>query len=76
MVKSAFTEEYRRFVSELVLCRKNSGLTQVELANALGQPQSFVSRYEHCQRRLDVAEFMAIAKVFGISPGQFLDNLS
>lgn len=39
----------------LVVARKAAGLTQVEVALRLDKPQSFVSKYEHSERRLDFA---------------------
>jgi hypothetical protein len=41
----------------------------------IGRPQSFVSKYERGERRLDVVEFLEVAKVIGINPGQFLRRL-
>lgn len=38
------------------------GLTQAELSARLGKPQSFVSKYERGERRLDVVEFVEIAR--------------
>lgn len=43
-------------------------MTQRELATLLGKPQSFVSKYERRERRLDVVEFVKIAKAIGIDP--------
>ncbi len=40
--------------------RSNNGLTQAEVATRLGKPQSYVSKYESGERRLDVAELMAV----------------
>ena len=48
--------------------RKQSGLTQQQLAKKLGKPQSFVSAYEAGQRRVDVLEFIRIAKATGADP--------
>lgn len=43
-------------------------MTQAALAVALGKPQSFVSKYESHERRIDVVEFVAIARVLGADP--------
>lgn len=66
-MKSVFTEEYKKFVSILIEARKTAGLTQQELAIKLKRPQSFVSKYERAERRLDVIEFLQIAKNLDLS---------
>ncbi len=68
MVRSAFTDDYRAFLGILVSERKAARLTQQSLADRLGTPQSFVSKYEHGERRLDVAEFIAIVYAMGADP--------
>lgn len=45
--------------------REAAGLTQAELAARLGRPQSFVSKYESGERRLDVVEFLEVASGIG-----------
>jgi len=45
----------------LVAAREKAGLTQQQLADRLGKPQSFISKYEGGERRIDVIEFIAIA---------------
>lgn len=51
--------------SILASARKTHDLTQVEMAQRLGKPQSFVSAYEQGQRRIDVLELCEIAKAMG-----------
>jgi len=45
--------------------RERSGLTQVEAAKALGQPQNFVSKCETGERRIDPIELMDFAALYG-----------
>jgi transcriptional regulator with XRE-family HTH domain len=52
----------------LVGARKAAGLTQQALARLLKKPQSFVAKYEGGERRLDVVEFVAIARALGADP--------
>jgi transcriptional regulator with XRE-family HTH domain len=54
----------------LVRARETKGVTQTELAARLGRPQSFVSNYENGQRRIDVIEFIQIAKALGLDPAE------
>lgn len=55
--------------------RMNSGLRQVDLAERLGVHQSFVSKYEVGERRLDVLELKAICSVLGLTLGEFIARL-
>jgi transcriptional regulator with XRE-family HTH domain len=43
-------------------------VNQQELAARLGKPQSFVSEYEHGQRRVDVVKLLVIARALGADP--------
>lgn len=75
MPKSVFSQKYRRFRFLLVQARKQAGLTQVELSKRLHRPQSYVSKYETGERRVDVVEFLDIAKAMGISAWDILEQL-
>ena len=63
---------YKRFRVLVVAERKNANLTQHALALKLKKPQSFVSKYERGERRLDVVEFGEVAKGLGVDPIHFL----
>ncbi|MEJ1929571.1 helix-turn-helix transcriptional regulator [Nostoc sp. NIES-2111] len=63
---------YIRFCELLIEARQNAGLTQRDLAQKLDRPQSFVSKYERRERRLDVVEFFEIARAIGFDPIRFL----
>ncbi len=66
MTKSVFTPKYDRLRSLLVDARKQADLTQAQLASRLSRPQSFVSKFERGERRLDVVEFLEVARAVGI----------
>jgi transcriptional regulator with XRE-family HTH domain len=55
------------FLRTLVEARKAQNFSQQELAGRLGRPQSFVSKYERGERRLDVVEFLHVARILGLS---------
>lgn len=67
-MKSVFTSEYELVLGHLITARKAAGLTQRDLATRLGKPQSFVSKYERRERRLDVVEFVVLARALVIDP--------
>jgi transcriptional regulator with XRE-family HTH domain len=60
--KSAFSRKYQHFRRLLTGARLRAGLTQAALAEKLGRPQSFVSKFENGERRLDVIEFLDVAR--------------
>jgi transcriptional regulator with XRE-family HTH domain len=55
--------------------RTEAGLTQTEVAQRLGQPQSFVSKYESGERRLDVLELREVCAVVGVDLADFVERL-
>ena len=75
MAKSVHTQQYRRFRALLTEARKTAGLTQVELSAQLERPQSFVSKVERGERRLDVIEFLEMARVLRLDVVAFLHKL-
>jgi transcriptional regulator with XRE-family HTH domain len=68
MPKSTFTPAYRMLLEAMLALRKDSGVTQVELAKRLGKPQAFVSTVERGIRRIDLIEFYAITRALGGDP--------
>ena len=61
-----------RFYAALRRARNDAELTQAELAARLDQPQSFVSKYETGERRIDFIELREICKSIGISVMSFV----
>jgi transcriptional regulator with XRE-family HTH domain len=75
VAKSAFTRKHEHFRRLLAEARRNAGLTQVTLAKKLGRPQSFVSKFESGERRLDVIEFLEVAHALEIDPCRIIADL-
>jgi predicted transcriptional regulator len=50
-------------------------LTQVEVAARMDRPQSFISKYEGGERRLDVVEFLQICRVLRVNPKTVIGQL-
>ena len=59
--------EAQVLTSLLVTLRNDLGMRQVDLADRLGRPQSFVSKYESGERRLDVLELSEICRALSVS---------
>jgi len=55
--------------------RVEAGLRQTDLAQRLGQPQSFVSKYESGERRLDILELREVCQAVGIGIAAFVARL-
>ncbi|MEG4520088.1 MULTISPECIES: helix-turn-helix transcriptional regulator [unclassified Microcoleus] len=65
-MKSVFSDEYATFRCCMIVARKEAQLTQDSVAKSLKKPQSFVAKYENGERRLDVIEFLLVARVIGV----------
>jgi transcriptional regulator with XRE-family HTH domain len=60
----------------LVELREAAGVTQVELAKRLRRPQSYVSKYERGERRLDVLELIEVCRALDHDASRFVHDLS
>lgn len=67
-LSSLYPKLYQRLIDLLIQARKNAGITQVELGKRIGRRQTFVSKFELGERRLDVAEFIEISRAIGVDP--------
>lgn len=74
MEKSIVTAEHRRLAKLLRLLRIESGLTQVELAERIGEPQSAISKVESGQRRLDLVQLSTYSQALGIKLRTLVDR--
>lgn len=66
-----WSPEYKAFLKKLRQARKEAGLTQVQAAKKLGKPQSYVSKCESGERRVDVVELRKYAKLYKKTVGFF-----
>jgi transcriptional regulator with XRE-family HTH domain len=72
MQKTIHSANYQRLLRQLRRARQTAHLTQAELAERLGATQSFVSKCERGERRIDVVETRAFCQAIGISFRQFI----
>lgn len=75
MDKSIYSKDYSVLIEKLREAREAEGMTQTQLADKLEQTQSFVSKVERCERRLDVVELRAFCKAIGISFRNFIGEI-
>jgi transcriptional regulator with XRE-family HTH domain len=76
MRKSVYTRAYKELRAQLVAARHAAGMTQHQLAHKLGKTQSFVAKFEGGERRLDVVEFLEIARVLKLDVKAFLATVA
>ncbi|HPG59217.1 MAG TPA: helix-turn-helix transcriptional regulator [Candidatus Wallbacteria bacterium] len=75
MTKSIYTIKYQKFRMLLIQARKNLKLSQVQLSKKLSKPQSFISKYETGERRLDLIEFLELSEKLEIDPLEMIKKL-
>ncbi|MCK5283937.1 MAG: helix-turn-helix transcriptional regulator [Nanoarchaeota archaeon] len=64
MDKTITTKEYANFIEKLRQARSDAGLKQIDVAKKLKRPQSYISRVESGEYRVDVLEIQRFAKLY------------
>jgi ribosome-binding protein aMBF1 (putative translation factor) len=72
MDKSIHSTEYGVFLRVFREARRRAGLTQTDLAHKVGESQSFISKCERGERRIDVVELRAFCRAFDLTLKQFV----
>jgi transcriptional regulator with XRE-family HTH domain len=72
LAKTLGSKRHKALIDLLIERREAVGMTQAQLADKLGEYQSFVARLESGQRRVDVVEFLELAEVLGFDAGKAL----
>jgi transcriptional regulator with XRE-family HTH domain len=67
-----YAKRYALFLERLRRAREESGLTQVEVARRLSRPQSYVSKCESGERRIDVIELEQFAILYRKAVNYFI----
>jgi ribosome-binding protein aMBF1 (putative translation factor) len=73
--KSLGTDRHKALIGLLIAKREAAGMTQAQLAERLGEYQSFVARLESGQRRCDVVEFIELAQILGFDPSEAIREI-
>lgn len=72
MGRTIRTKEYALFIERMKKARLESGLRQIDVAKAMKRPQSYISRVESGEYRLDILEVKKFAKLYKKSIDYFL----
>lgn len=75
MRKSLHSKDYKILTGLLIAARKAADLTQQDVADGLGRPQSFVAKVESGERRIDVVEFLQICRIMRADAGDIIRAL-
>jgi len=75
MQKSIHSAHYAVFLKVLKTAREDAGLSQVQLARKIGETQTFVSKCERGERRIDVIELRRFCRAFGVTLKRFVSAL-
>lgn len=68
MAQSTHNPDYQLLLTVLKAARKRAGVSQVDLAKRLGNTQTFVSKCERGERRIDAVELVEFAEALGVPP--------
>ena len=70
--RDTFGPQHRAVIAKIVEHRRAVGMSQVDLAQALGTDQSQISKIERGERRLDVIDYLRICRAIGVDPAEAL----
>lgn len=74
-MKAFHSQDYADLIRGIVDARHDANLTQQDVADRLGKPQSFVAKVEGSERRLDIAEFVDFAHALSRDPVDLLQTM-
>ena len=72
MSRSIYSKEYKEIIERLKTARIEADLSQQAVADKLGKPQSYISKIESGERRLDVAEMKKFATIYDKPANYFI----
>lgn len=75
MPRPQHSDRYKRLCELLAEAREKAGITQAELAKRLKKPQSYVSKLESGERRLDVIELLDVLSALDVAAAAFIKKI-
>lgn len=72
MAKTIYTKAHKSLVQKLIEAREKAKLRQGDVAKKLGKTQSYISKIESGQRRIDIVQLKELAEVYRKNPNYFI----
>lgn len=72
MKDGIYTNEHKKLIKRIIKARREAGLSQTEAAKRLGKSQSYISKIEVGQRKIDIIELVHLAKIYKKHTSYFL----
>ena len=72
MPKTIYSKEHKKLIQKLKKIRQEAGLSQVEVGKLMGKDQTFVSKVESGQYRIDTIQLCKFAKIYKKNAQYFL----
>ena len=72
MEKTIYTKDHKFIIEQLKKARNDAGFDQEKVAELLGKTQSYVSKIEAGQRRIDIVQLKEFAKIYKKELGYFI----
>jgi len=73
MGKTIYSKGHKALIEKLIKARKEAGLRQEDVSKLLGRTQSYISKIEAGQRRVDIVQLKEFAKIYKKDPKFFID---
>lgn len=73
--RDTYGPQYRQLLATLIERRRAVGMSQVELAKALGTDQPQISKIERFERRLDLIDYIRVCRALRLDPGAPLRDI-
>jgi transcriptional regulator with XRE-family HTH domain len=75
LLKTLGSKQHKRLIAILIAKRESANMTQTQLAEAVGEYQSFIARLESGERRIDVVELIQLARVIGFDASEVIKEV-
>ena len=73
MGKTIYRKDYKRVIEKLREARLEAGMSQVDVAKTMNRPQSYISKVERGDQRIDVIELKILSNIYKKDISFFLD---
>ncbi|RKG35476.1 XRE family transcriptional regulator [Acinetobacter guerrae] len=74
-MKTIYRDRYQQMIDILIAERKRAKLTQIEVAQKLNKPQSYIAKIEGRDRKIDILEFIELCETLGIKASSLIKQI-